>query len=112
MASTLGDTYGFEILLLEMFIGKRPIDNMFKDRLNLHNFIKEALLDWVMEIVDPYNLLKHNTSSWIRDCMFAIMRIGVGCSMELPRDQMETKSVISELRKIKNTYMNEGLNQG
>ncbi|XP_028118010.1 receptor kinase-like protein Xa21 [Camellia sinensis] len=100
MASTLGDVYSFGILLLEMFIGKRPIDNMFKDHLNLHNFVKEALLDQVMEIVDPYILLKHNTSSWIRDCMFAIMRIRDGCSIESPRDQMETESVISELHKI------------
>ncbi|KAL7208924.1 hypothetical protein ACSBR1_030626 [Camellia fascicularis] len=26
-------------------LGKRPTDNMFKDHLNLHNFVKEALLD-------------------------------------------------------------------
>ncbi|KAL7176583.1 hypothetical protein ACSBR2_030006 [Camellia fascicularis] len=75
----------------DLGLGKRPTNNMFKDHLNLHNFVK-ALLDQVMEIVDPYILLKHNTSSWIKDCMFAIMRIGDGCSMESPRDQMETES--------------------
>lgn len=93
-----------------MFTGKRPTNDMFKDHVNLHNFVEEALPDNMMEIVYPYILLKHNTSSWIRDCMFAIMRIGVGCSTELPRDRMEIESVIGELRKIKNTYMNEGLN--
>ncbi|XP_028058872.1 probable LRR receptor-like serine/threonine-protein kinase At3g47570 isoform X2 [Camellia sinensis] len=111
MASTLGDVYNFGILLLEMFIGKKPADNMFKDHLNLHNFVKNALPDRVMEIVDPCILLEHNTRRWIKDCMVSILQIRVACSMESPRDRMEIGSVISELRKIKNTYMNEGLNQ-
>ncbi|XP_028119927.1 probable LRR receptor-like serine/threonine-protein kinase At3g47570 [Camellia sinensis] len=111
MASTLGNVYSFGILLLEMFTGKKPIDNMFKDHLNLHNFVKNALPDRVMETVNPCILLEHNTRRWIKDCMVSILQIGVACSMESPRDRMEMGSVISELHKIKNTYMNEGLNQ-
>ncbi|KAL7176587.1 hypothetical protein ACSBR2_030010 [Camellia fascicularis] len=63
MASILGDVYSFGILLLEMFTGKRPTDAMFKDHLNLHNFVKNALPDPVMEIVYPYIPLEHNTRS-------------------------------------------------
>ncbi|CAL5414336.1 unnamed protein product [Camellia sinensis] len=106
MASTLGDVYSFGILLLEMFIGKKPADNMFKDHLNLHNFVKNALPDRVMEIVDPCILLEHNTRRWIKDCMVSILQIRVACSMESPRDRMEIGSVISELRKIKK-YLHE-----
>ncbi|CAL5431497.1 unnamed protein product [Camellia sinensis] len=98
MASTLGDVYSFGILLLEIFTGKRPTGAMFKDHLNLHNFVKNALLDRVMEIVDPYIPLEHNTRSWIKDCMVSIMTIGVACSMESPVNLMELGSVISELR--------------
>ncbi|KAI8531158.1 hypothetical protein RHMOL_Rhmol11G0115800 [Rhododendron molle] len=45
MASTVGDVFSFGILLLEMFTGKRPTDNMFNDHLNLHTFVKNALPD-------------------------------------------------------------------
>ncbi|CAL5414333.1 unnamed protein product [Camellia sinensis] len=63
MASTLGDAYSFGILLLGMFTSKKPTDDMFKDHLNLHNFVKNALPERVMEIVDPYILLEHKTTS-------------------------------------------------
>ncbi|KAG5616215.1 hypothetical protein H5410_016039 [Solanum commersonii] len=36
-ASIYGDVYSFGILLLEMFTGRKPTDEMFKDNLNLHN---------------------------------------------------------------------------
>jgi serine/threonine protein kinase len=52
--STLGDIYSYGILLLEMFIGKRPIDEMFKDGLSIHKFTAMALPEHVMDIVDPF----------------------------------------------------------
>ena len=47
------DAYSYRILLLEMFLGKRPNDDMFKDGLNLHNFAKMALPEKLVQIVDP-----------------------------------------------------------
>ena len=51
--STEGDVYSYGVFLLEMFLGKRPTDEMFKDDLNLHNFVKMALPDRLVQIVDP-----------------------------------------------------------
>ncbi|CAK9157863.1 unnamed protein product [Ilex paraguariensis] len=51
--STYGDVYSFGMLLLEMFTGKKPTDDIFRDGFNLHNFVEVALPDRVAEIVDP-----------------------------------------------------------
>ncbi|KAM7473842.1 hypothetical protein LguiB_021085 [Lonicera macranthoides] len=52
-ASKCGDVYSYGVLLLEMFTGRRPTDDMFKDGLNLHNYIKKALEEQGrMQIVD------------------------------------------------------------
>lgn len=56
--SILGDIYSYGILLLEMFTGKRPTDDIFKQDLNIHQFTDMALPEHVMDIVDPSLLLE------------------------------------------------------
>ena len=52
--SPYGDIYSYGILLLEMFTGKRPTDSIFQDNLNLHDFVKAALLEQIIDdIIDP-----------------------------------------------------------
>ncbi|KAF3956997.1 hypothetical protein CMV_017938 [Castanea mollissima] len=43
--STLGDIFSYGILLLEMFTGKKPIDEMFIDGLSIHKFTSMALAE-------------------------------------------------------------------
>jgi serine/threonine protein kinase len=50
--SILGDIYSYGILLLEMFTGKRPTDDMFKEGLSIQKFTAMALPERVMDIVD------------------------------------------------------------
>lgn len=51
--SILGDIYSYGILLLEMFTGRRPTDDKFKDDFSIHMFVSMALPDHVMDILDP-----------------------------------------------------------
>jgi len=56
--STEGDVYSFGVFLLEMFLGKRPTNEMFKNDLNLHNFVKMSLPKQLVQIVDPTLLVR------------------------------------------------------
>ena len=57
-ASTEGDVYSYGILLLEMFTGRRPTDQIFKDGLNLHQFTMMALPVKLLQIMDHTLLLR------------------------------------------------------
>ncbi|KAI0524096.1 hypothetical protein KFK09_003460 [Dendrobium nobile] len=56
--SVEGDVYSFGIILLELFTGRRPIDETFHECLTLHLFVKGSLPERAMDIVDPYLLLQ------------------------------------------------------
>ncbi|KAK2632958.1 hypothetical protein EUGRSUZ_L00821, partial [Eucalyptus grandis] len=45
--SAKGDVYSFGVLILEMFTGKRPTNDMFENGQDLHCFVKAALVDRV-----------------------------------------------------------------
>ncbi|KAH9695819.1 Extra-large guanine nucleotide-binding protein 1 [Citrus sinensis] len=115
--SSYGDVYSFGILLLEMFTGLRPSDDMFKDNLNLQNWVQSALPERVEEIVDTlffkeieeeetvYKYKKAPSSSTQRsiilECLNSICEIGVACSAELPGERMKINDVELGLRLIK-----------
>ncbi|KAL5991500.1 hypothetical protein ACLOJK_012409 [Asimina triloba] len=67
---TMGDVYSYGILLLEMFTGRRPTEDMFKDGLSIRKFVKTALPDRVLEIADPQLLTEVQQeeigASWAR----------------------------------------------
>ena len=41
--STYGDVYSYDILLLEMFTGKKSTDNIFQDGFILHDYVEATL---------------------------------------------------------------------
>uniref|UniRef100_A0A7N2N4I9 non-specific serine/threonine protein kinase n=1 Tax=Quercus lobata TaxID=97700 RepID=A0A7N2N4I9_QUELO len=112
--STNGDVYSFGILLT----GRRPTDKLFKDDLNLHNFVKLALPGRVMEIVDHsiFNKVGENdnmVSSWSdwtsgqTECLISVFQIGLACSVQSPIDRMDMNRVALELLSIKRQIPSE-----
>ena len=97
--SIYGDVYSYAILLLEMFTGKRPIGKIFQDSVNLHYFVKAALLERIIDIVNPILVRERELgetrmngincyegqdgSPKIQKCFALILGIGVACSLNL-----------------------------
>lgn len=109
--STYGDVYSFGILLLEMFTGKSPTDEMFGGHLSLHNYVKTALPERVSEILESLDLREDTTNvvkaqmsiktQTLEECLTSILGIGIACSIESPKNRMDISDVASELQSIR-----------
>ncbi|RWR91203.1 Protein kinase domain-containing protein [Cinnamomum micranthum f. kanehirae] len=114
--STYGDVYSYGILLLEMFTGKRPTDDVFKDNLNLHQLAKMAFPERVIEIIDQRLLLEGNVNissnedynemrSRMHQCLLSLVRISISCSVEAPKERSEMRDVMLELQGVRDFYL-------
>ena len=123
MVSKEGDVYSFGILMLELFSRKRPTDKMFENGLNLHEFVKNALPERLDEIVDP-TLLPGETEAAAeifeeinksgclsgtcaneKECLVAVLKVGIACSTEMPKERMSMGDVAKELNLIKSNLL-------
>ncbi|XVE69402.1 hypothetical protein DITRI_Ditri09bG0149600 [Diplodiscus trichospermus] len=107
--STHGDVYSCGIMLLEMFTGKRPTDDMFKDGTNLHCFAENGIPEKLMEILDPTLQLEEgeggNGREKVEQCIVSILKIGVTCSAEQPRNRMNMTEASRSLQGIKDKFI-------
>ncbi|KAI8546965.1 hypothetical protein RHMOL_Rhmol07G0160500 [Rhododendron molle] len=111
--STRGDMYSYGVLLLEMFVGKRPTDCMFTETLSLSSYTKMFLPAKVLEIIDPWIILEEerhpsrtrqtitpNTNE-LEVCLASVLQIGVSCCAALPSERMNARDVLGELHLLK-----------
>lgn len=118
---TRGDVYSYGILVLEMFTGKRPTDDSFKDGLCLHDFVKMAYPERVMEVVDPLMPFQQahkaavsigdensTQNSRIRESLVSVIGIGLLCSTAAPSERMEMREVVWKMQSIRSTLAGEG----
>ncbi|XP_002875849.2 probable LRR receptor-like serine/threonine-protein kinase At3g47570 [Arabidopsis lyrata subsp. lyrata] len=100
-----GDVYSFGVLLLEMFTGKRPTNELFGDNFTLHSYTKSALPERVLDITDKSIL--HNglrVGFRIAECLTLVLEVGLRCCEESPTNRLATSEVAKELISIRERF--------
>ncbi|MBA0817369.1 hypothetical protein Gohar_022107, partial [Gossypium harknessii] len=90
---------------------KRPTDERFRDGLSLHNFVKAALPEQIIEITDPI-LVEERVTRRTPDvknlrndrhlrCLNSLFEIGLTCSAESPNERIDMSDVVTKLCSIR-----------
>ncbi|KAL8107667.1 hypothetical protein AgCh_024175 [Apium graveolens] len=115
--SSEGDVYSYGILLLEMFSGKRPTESsiLMEYDYNLHDFVKKALPESVIDVVDPQINLdqeEHDMTvnqSYSRAAMetrlASIFEVGILCSEDTPRNRIDIGVAIKQLQMAREKFL-------
>ncbi|GJM93759.1 hypothetical protein PR202_ga10345 [Eleusine coracana subsp. coracana] len=108
--STLGDVYSLGILLLEMFTGRSPTDDMFRGSLDLHKFSEDALPERIWEIADSTMWMHqgaYNSPSRSRtqSCLVSVIALGISCSKKQPRERILIHDAAIQIHAIRDSYL-------
>ncbi|KAL6847918.1 hypothetical protein ACP4OV_022046 [Aristida adscensionis] len=108
--STLGDVYSLGILVLEMFIGRSPTDDMFQGPSDLHKYSEGVLPERIWEVADATMWLHtdandRTTRSIIQNCLVSVISLGISCSKKQPRERVTIQDAAIEMHAIRDSYL-------
>ncbi|KAB8114397.1 hypothetical protein EE612_053788 [Oryza sativa] len=113
--STASDVFSFGVVLLELFIRRRPTDDMFKDGLSIAKHVEVNFPDRILEIVDPQLQqeldLCQETPMAVKEkgvhCFRSVLNIGLCCTKPTPSERISIQEASAKLHGIKDAYLRE-----
>ncbi|WVZ54045.1 hypothetical protein U9M48_004911 [Paspalum notatum var. saurae] len=97
--STASDSYSFGVVLLEVFIRRRPTDDMFRDGMSIAKFAETNFPDNVLQIVDP--LLVHELDVAETQILQSVLSVGLCCTKMNPNERTSMQEVAAKLHGIR-----------
>ncbi|CAG7883161.1 unnamed protein product [Brassica rapa] len=100
-----GDVYSFGVLLLEMFTGKRPTNELFGGNFTLNSYTKSALPERVLDVVDK-SILQNGLKVGfpVVECLTLVLEVGLRCCEESPANRLATSEAKKELISIRERF--------
>lgn len=106
-ASTAGDVYSYGILLLELFTCRSPTDEMFGGGVSLRSWVQQQFPTNVEQVLDielleqMNNFCEESTQSQSqRDCVVAIVGVGLSCAAESPDARINIRDALRKLKSV------------
>jgi hypothetical protein len=111
--STDADVYSFGVVLLEIFLRRRPTDDMFKDGLSIVKFTEISFPGRIMEIVDPQLIQElkrcQETPMALKEkgirSLLSMLNIGLCCTKPSPGERINMRKVAAKLHGIRDAYL-------
>lgn len=111
--STSGDVYSFGIVLLEMLIGKRPTDPMFKEGLDIVNFVCSNFPHQITDVIDVH--LKEEFELYaeertvsedpVQQCLVSLLQVAISCARPSPSERANMRETASKIQAIKASFL-------
>ncbi|KAM0836967.1 hypothetical protein ACQ4PT_061978 [Festuca glaucescens] len=125
--STEADVYSYGIIILELLTGKRPTDEMFNGGLSLYKFVEKSFPQNIGVILDPriipsygddggggtlsqenhpifFEMEKNHPMAGTMSCIVELVRIGLLCAAETPKDRPAMEDVYRGITAIKEVF--------
>lgn len=104
--SRKGDIYSYGVLLIEIFTGKRPTDEMFSEEMSLKRWVSDVLDSSVMEVADANLLTKEDENFEAKEqCVKSILSLALECTREPPKDRIDVKEASTRLLKFRDALL-------
>lgn len=99
--------FSYGIMLLEVFLRRRPTDAMFVGELNIRQYVQQAFTRNLLDLVDEQLALHDGASctSKLDGFLAPVFELGLLCSSDLPEQRMSMRDVVVALKKIRMDYI-------